>query len=67
MSGKGFQVLASAWLLFLQFGDFLAYFQLFFSITTCPNKVITWMVGVLVVAAHWLKVIRQTPMLSVWV
>lgn len=58
---KGFRVLPSAWLLFLQFVILLLSL---FAHHNMPYKVITWMVGVLVLLLI-AKVIRQTPMLSV--
>ena len=58
---KRFQVLPSAWLLFLQFVILLLSL---FAHHHVPYKVITWMVGVLVLLLI-AKVIRQTPMLSV--
>lgn len=58
---KRFQVLPSAWLLFLQFVILLLSL---FSHHNMPYKVITWMVGVLVLLLI-AKVIRQTPMLSI--
>ena len=58
---KRFRVLPSAWLLFLQF---LILLLSLFAHHNMPYKVITWMVGVLVLLLI-AKVIRQTPMLSV--
>ena len=58
---KIFRILPSAWLLFLQFVILLLSL---FSHHNMPYKVITWMVGVLVLLLI-AKVIRQTPMLSV--